>query len=405
MLQEVQLTDRSLADYAPIIGRAQIRRLREKAEPLRGKKVLHINATSFGGGVAEILHALVPLLRDLGIDARWQVILGNCEFFDVTKGFHNALHGGEFEMDKIKETIFCGLNKACAESLENDYDVVIVHDPQPAAIRHFYPTSNAKWIWRCHVDTTSANKEVWSFLRPYVEEYDAAVFTLPEFVPKDLTIPKVHIVHPAIDPLNLKNTRLPAGQARQIAQSFTLDSKRPVLLQVSRFDMWKDPFGVIDVYRLVKEEFPQLQLALVGSMATDDPEGWEYFCRVVNYAEGDENIHTLVNMGDIEVNALQRAASVIIQKSTREAFGLVVSEALWKRKPVVAGKVGGIPLQIQDAENGFLAETVEDYAAAISLLLKDGDLQKQMGNKAHEWVKQRFLITRLLENDLDIMSE
>jgi trehalose synthase len=238
-----------------------------------------------------------------------------------------------------------------------------------------------------------------------VEEYDTAIFTLKEFIPSDLTISKVHVVHPAIDPLNLKNIRLSMGQSRQITENFTVDPRRPILLQVSRFDMWKDPFGVIDVYRLVKQEFPELQLALVGSMASDDPEGWEYFCRVVNYAEGDDHINTLVNLGEIEVNALQRTASVIIQKSIREAFGLVVSEALWKRKPVVAGRVGGIPLQIQDGENGFLAKKTEEYAAAISLLLNDSDLRKQMGNKAHEWVKQRFLITRLLENYLDIMSE
>ncbi len=405
MLQEVQLADRSLNEYAPIIGRAQVRRLRDKAAQLLGKKVLHINATSFGGGIAEILHTLVPLMKDAGIDASWMVILGDCEFFDVTKGFHNALHGGEFAMDKVKETIFCGLNKSCAESLENDYDVVMVHDPQPVAIRHFYPTSKAKWIWRCHVDTTSADPDIWSFLRSYVEEYDAAIFTLKKFVPSDLAVPKIHVVHPAIDPLNLKNIRLPLAQSRQIAERFTLHPRHPVLLQVSRFDMWKDPFGVIDVYRLVKEEFPDLQLALVGSMATDDPEGWEYFCRVVNYAEGDEHINTLVNLGEIEVNALQRRASVIIQKSIREAFGLVVSEALWKRKPVVAGKVGGIPLQIQDGENGFLAEDMEEYAAKIILLLTDHELRKEMENKAHEWVKQRFLITRLLENYLDIMSE
>jgi len=404
MLQDVVLSNRSLAGYVPIIGEKQADLLEEAARPLMGKRVLHISATPFGGGVAEMLHPLVPLMRAVGIDANWKVILGESEFFDVTKSFHNALQGGRLHLTKPMETVYLSLNKVCAESLQEDFDIVIVHDPQPLAIRHFYPTSKAKWICRCHIDTTAANKTIWSFLKPYIEEYDAHIFTLKEFVPQDIALPKVHLFQPAIDPLNLKNISLPPAQCKQIAISYGVDPKRPIIAQVSRFDIWKDPFGVIDVYRLVKEEFSQVQLVLIGSMASDDPEGWEYFCRVVNYAEGDENVHILANLGDIEVNAFQRIANVVIQKSVREAFGLVVSEALWKKRPVVAGRVGGIPLQVKDNKNGFLASKTEEYANKICKLLRNDTLAKKFGENGHKWVKDKFLITRLLSDYLTIIK-
>lgn len=405
MLQDVTLTDKNPRDYTEIIGDKEATTLEKMARPLKGKKLLHISATSFGGGVSEYLHSLVPLQNSVGINANWKVLLGESDFFLVTKCFHNALQGEKLKLNKQMKKTYLALNKSCSENLVDDYDFIVVHDPQPAAIKRFYPSSKAKWIWRCHIDTSNPNPDVWAFLRPYIEEYDAAIFTLKEFVPKDLSIPEIHLIQPAIDPLNLKNIRLPDGQCRQIIKTFGFDPNQPILLQVSRFDIWKDPFGVIDVYRQVKEQFTNLHLALVGSMATDDPEGWEYFSRVVNYAEGDENISTLVNLGDIEVNAFQRAANVVIQKSIREAFGLVVSEALWKAKPVVAGKVGGIPLQIENNKSGFLVEKLEQYANRVITLLNEPDLAKKLGRNGHQHVKKNFLVTRVLKDYLKILNQ
>jgi trehalose synthase len=408
MLNPVPLKTKRLEDYREIIGVQQYTAITTLAEPLKGARVLHINATPFGGGVAEILHTMVPLMIDVGLQAEWKVMHGEDEFFNVTKAFHNALQGAEVPLTDDMREIYNRYNQRNAEALDGDYDFVIVHDPQPAAMPYFRDKRGGKkWVTRIHIDTSQPNPAVWQFLRPYLEVYDAAIFTMEQYVYGDLTFPELAIIPPSIDPLSPKNIPMPREQGEAILQSFGIDIKKPLITQVSRFDPWKDPLGVIAAYRMVKVEVPDLQLALVGSMAHDDPEGWLYYDRTIRRAGEDLDIFILHNfhgVGNVEVNAFQTYSDVVIQKSIREGFGLVVTEPLWKGRPVVGGNVGGIPLQIIDGETGYLVDNILECADRVYRLMNDLELRNAMGTRGREHVRENFLITRQLKDYLTLLN-
>ena len=383
----------------------EIRRL---AEPIAGRRVLHISATSFGGGVAEINYALVPLMKDAGLDVEWRIIGGGDEFFAVTKTIHNALQGNPEGLSKTQQEIFRRYNALNAEELDaDDYDFIIVHDPQPVGMIEHYPDSSARWIWRCHIDLSEPNPDVLGFLLPWLERYDGTIFHMPEYVPKVGGLPPAYIWPPAIDPLTPKNMALSPEDAAYIVDQFGIDVDRPLLTQVSRFDPWKDPLGVIDAYRIVKAEYPEVQLALVGSMAHDDPEGWDYYNRTVTYADGDPDVYILSNLnniGSVEVNAFQVHSAAVIQKSIREGFGLTVTEGLWKTRPLIASRVGGIVAQIQDGETGWLVNSPEECAQACLEILADPVAARQRALRGKEFVRRKFLMPRLLRDWLVLFN-
>jgi trehalose synthase len=408
VLQEVALGQRSLADYTHIAGRGLIEEIRERAKALEGKRVLHVSATAFGGGVSEILYTLIPLMTDIGLDAHWQVILGREEFFNVTKLMHNSLQGDEQSISDQQWEVFEAYNAMNAQGLDSDWDVIIVHDPQPAGLRANALEHGKRWIWRCHIDLSAPNPSTLGRLLPLISEYDATVWHMQQYVPKDMDGHEVEIVPPAIDPLSPKNMALSPEDAAFVCEQFGIDTDRPLVCQVSRFDPWKDPIGVIDAYRRIRESVPEAQLALVGSMATDDPEGWEFFHRTFRYADGDPDIkilNNLNNVGAIEVNAFQSQADVCMQKSIREGFGLTVTEALWKARPTIAGNVGGIPLQIEDGVSGYLVSSAEEAADRAIKVLKDPELAKRMGRAGKERARERFLTPRLLRDWLRIFQD
>jgi len=409
VLQEVALGQRSLADYTHIAGRGLIEEIRERAAPLEGKRVLHVSATAFGGGVSEILYTLVPLMSDVGLDVHWQVILGREEFFNVTKLMHNSLQGDQQSISDEQWEVFDAYNRTNAESLDGDWDVIIIHDPQPAGMRQYAADRGRKWVWRCHIDLSTPNKSTLGRLEPLIGDYDATVWHLDQYVPNGFNSRgQVNIVPPAIDPLSPKNMALSPDDAAFVCEQFGIDVERPLVCQVSRFDPWKDPIGVIDAYRIVTEEVPEAQLALVGSMATDDPEGWEFFHSTMRHADGDPDIkilNNLNNVGAIEVNAFQSQADVCMQKSIREGFGLTVTEALWKGRPMIAGDVGGIPLQIDDGVSGFLVGSPEEAAKRTIEVLRDPELAKRVGRAGKERARERFLTPRLLRDWLRIFGE
>ena len=409
MLESVALTPKALDDYRPIIGDERIDEIRELAAPLRDARVLHVNATAFGGGVAEILSTLTPLMDDLGLNADWQVISGSDGFYGATKAMHNSLQGMPVAWTPEMEDSWLETNRQNAERFDEAYDFVVIHDPQPAAIlaslrERRAESDHGKWIWRCHLDLTAAQEDTWKLVSRYVDDFDGAIFTSADYVKEGLTRPRVFIVPPAIDPLSPKNVDMADAERRAILERFNVDPDRPMIAQISRFDPWKDPLGVIDAYRHVKENISGLQLVLIGSMAHDDPEGWEWYERSVRRAGEDFDVHVLSNLhgvGTVEVNAFQRA-DVLIQKSIREGFGLVVSEGLWKKRPIVAGNVGGIPMQLTEGETGYLVDTIEECAERVEELLADPALAGRMGEAGREFVREHFLITRLLADYLKI---
>ena len=410
MLQPVGVGHKSLADYTHLVGRPLIEEIRTLSEEMQGLKVLHLSATAFGGGVSEILYTLVPLMRDVGLDAEWQVIIGREEFYNATKLMHNALQGHPQDLNDHEWEVYEEYNELNARQLSGDWDVIIVHDPQPLAVRQHAPEKSKNWIWRCHIDLSTPHPPTVERLVPLIAEYDlGSVYHLQQYVPASLDGQgQIHIIPPAIDPLSPKNMALSPEDAAFVCDQFGVDVDRPLMCQVSRFDPWKDPLGVIDAYRIVKEEMPEVQLALVGSMATDDPEGWEFFNSTLEYAGQDRDIKILNNLnqvGSIEVNAFQSQAEVVIQKSTREGFGLTVSEALWKARPFIGGDVGGIPLQVQDGETGFLVSSPEDCAARSLRILREPELGKQLGRAGKEHVRRHFLTPRLLRDWLGIFSD
>lgn len=410
MLPTVPVPDKHVADYAEAAGEEAVDRLVELAHPLRGLRVLQLNSTAFGGGVAELLTTHVALLNDLGIETTWAVLQGSDDYFAVTKAVHNALQGHPVEWTPQMAATYWDRIVANAAEIPGGHDVYLVHDPQPAAVIRVLEEEGRRagvWIWRCHIDLSAPHEPVWSFFEPIVNRYDATIFTLPGFVRPGIEGPRLAVIPPSIDPLSVKNRPISVETTREVLAAYGLDPERPIITQVSRFDPWKDPLGVIDAYRLVRNDFPGLQLIMAGSLASDDPEGLTYLDRTEEHRAGDPDVHLLTNLqgvGDLEINAFQQAASVIVQKSLREGFGLVVAEGMWKRKPVVGGNVGGIRLQIEDGVTGYLVDDVEGCARRVSELLADPALRERMGEAGRERVRERFLSLREIEDHLRLLT-
>jgi trehalose synthase len=407
VLQLVNVGHKALRDYATIATRGLMDEIRRLAEPLEGKRVVHLSATAFGGGVAEINYTLIPLMQDAGLEVEWRIIRGQEEFFNVTKKIHNGLQGGPEGLTAEDKEIFLRYQELNAAEFENDADFVIVHDPQPIGMIGCCPSTQAQWIWRCHIDLSAPNPDLLDFVVPSLRTYDAAIFHRRQYVPDVSGLPRAYIWPPAIDPLAPKNMALSAEDAAYIVDQFGIDVDRPLLTQVSRFDPWKDPLGVIDAYREVKQSAPEVQLALVGSMAHDDPEGWDFYHRTVAYADGDPDIYILSNLnnvGSVEVNAFQVHSAAVLQKSIREGFGLTVSEALWKARPTVAGRAGGIVDQIVDHETGWLVESASECATACLEILSDPLGARRLALNGKEVVRRNFLTPRLLRDWLVLFN-
>lgn len=388
-----------LSAYREIVGETIIEELYLLAEKLSGKVIQNINSTSVGGGVAEILSKIVPLLRQLGVDARWDVIKGDEKFFQITKKMHNALHAVKERFTESSLNHFLKVNNQNAKELEFYGDVIFIHDPQPIALIEHKKKISRKWAWRCHIDFSNPDKKIWLFLKQFIESYDCAVFSAPAFA-RSLSIRQV-LISPSIDPISDKNKELPGDAVESVFEKYGIDRSRPVVTQISRFDYLKDPIGVIKAYHLVKKNM-DCQLVLAGGGATDDPEGAEVLEKVRNEAEDDKDIFILLlpPASDLEINAMQRGSSIVLQKSLREGFGLTVAEALWKAKPVIASAVGGIPLQIKHEYSGILTHTIEGTAYWIKKLLNDPEYAKSLGLNGREHIKNHFLITRHLRDYL-----
>ncbi|MCK5082160.1 MAG: glycosyltransferase [Candidatus Omnitrophica bacterium] len=371
------------------------------SERLKGKTLLHVNSTRWGGGVAEMLHRLVPLFQDLGVDTQWDVIEGSPEFYQVTKAFHNALQGQAQVITSEMYDAYLKINKKNGRKMDLNADMVIIHDPQPAPLI-YKKKKQSKWLWRCHIDASRPQRNVWNFLKSYVSKYDGAILSLPGFARK-LNIPQ-YLVYPSIDPLSDKNKELTEDEVRGVLRKYNIPEDKPMILQVSRFDRFKDPVGVIESYKMVKK-YNDCCLVLAGGGAADDPEGAQVLIDVENAAEKDKDIFILDLPPDanIEINALQRAATVVIQKSLKEGFGLTVAEAMWKGKPVIGGDTGGIRLQIIDSHTGYLVSTPEGAALRIRFLLHRRKRLEEMGARARDYVRDNFLLTRHLREYLTVM--
>ena len=377
-------------DYAPIVGDSTIDELRFLASRLEGRSVQFVNSTAMGGGVAEILNRMLPILTELGVQARWDVITGGNQFFDVTKKFHNSLHGKGVEITPTDFEIFMETSRRNIETMEIRGDIVFIHDPQPIAL--IRKKGGNRWIWRCHVDVSAPDPKLWGFLHDFIVGYDAAIFSAPRFA-HPLPI-RQFLISPSIDPLSDKNRELPRETIDAVLAKYEIPADKPLVTQISRFDRLKDPLGVIEAYRLVKP-YTDCRLVLAGGTAVDDPEGMTVYREVCERAANDPDIRILLlPHNDIEVNALQRASTVLVQKSIREGFGLTVSEALWKGKPVVASHVGGIPLQVTHKYSGLLSRSIEGAAYAIKQMLNNPEFAVKMGANGREHVKNNFLITR-----------
>jgi trehalose synthase len=381
-----------LDDYTTVLGEPEVAELRTLAAPLQGRTVQMVNSTAIGGGVAEILTRLVPILQELGLAIRWDVITGGNDFFEITKAFHNALHGGSYNMPAQSFEIFLAYNERNLARLQMEGELTVIHDPQPVALVKARRDRYGHWIWRCHIDLSRPNPTVWQFLEPWVNRYDGAIFSSPEFS-RQLSIPQ-YLFYPCIDPLAEKNRALEPEVAREILERFSIDPARPILTQISRFDRLKDPVGVVRAYQIVKR-YLDCQLVLAGGGASDDPEGATVLAEVREAAAADTDIHILdlPPWSATEINALQRASTIVIQKSLREGFGLTVTEALWKKRPVVASAVGGIPTQVIHKHTGLLAHSVEGTAYQIRFLLSNPAIAARLGEQGHEHVREHFLIT------------
>ena len=387
----------NIEDYAPLIGDEAVERILHKAHRLRDLRVLHLSSTFYGGGVAEMLSSATLLARSLGIKADWRLIQGSPDFFNVTKKIHNALQGAEINLTDLKKEVYEEIVVQNALRMELDYDFVIIHDPQPLPmIMHHRRT--CPWIWRCHVDLSHPNPAVWEYLLPFINEYNAVILSLPEYA-QPIAPPQAFIM-PAINPFSLKNGELDEAAIHDRFEHYGIPVDKPIVAQVSRFDRWKDPEGVIQAFHLAAREI-DARLVLLGNVATDDPEGQEVFESLLKHKD---DVIILTAEDSALVNALQRHAAVVMQKSLREGFGLTVTEAMWKGAAVIGGRCGGITHQIEDGANGFLVSSVEEAAARIVQLLKDSALRERLGHEARETVRQRFLMSRLIEQHLDFLN-
>lgn len=387
-----------LVNYEKLVGAHTVDRISKKAEKLKDFDVAHINSTYYGGGVAEILSSLTLLMNSVGIKTEWRVIQGSPDFFSITKKVHNALQGEKLNLSRRKTDIYESV--IYENSLRNhlNHDLVIIHDPQPLGMINHYK-KHCPWVWRCHLDLSCPNKRLWNYMVPYIEKYDAVILTLKEYE-KKLKIPQVFFM-PAIDPFSIKNKKLSNKEIDERLEHYGIPTDLPLVVQISRFDRWKDPDGVIEAFKIARKEV-DCTLVLLGNVATDDPEGQQIYESVISSKE--DRIIILSRQDTALVNALQSRAEVVIQKSLREGFGLTVTEAMWKGTPVIGGNVGGIRYQIKDGENGFLVSSVQQTADRIVQLLKDKELRKQMGSKARQSVKNNFLMPRLLEQYLDLFN-
>jgi len=393
-----QLRIPSLEDYEPYTGTESVERIRRKAASLRDFHVVHINSTYYGGGVAELLGSLSLLMNQLGLRAGWRIIQGSPDFFSITKKMHNALQGGSINLSEMKKAIYEHVVHENALRNHLDQDMVIVHDPQPLPLITHYK-KRCPWVWTCHVDLSAPNPELWSYLTPFIERYDAVILSLKEYE-KKLRVPQVFFM-PAIDPFSLKNREMEEPEIDERLARYGIPVDRPLVVQVSRFDPWKDPAGVIEAFKTARKEV-DATLVLLGNLATDDPEGEEIYRDLLALRE--ERILILAKEDSGLVNALQRKAAVVLQKSIREGFGLTVAEAMWKGTPVIGGNVGGIRHQIVDGSTGFLVSSVKEAAERIVTLLKNEKLRREMGARAREVVRERFLMTRYLEQYLDLFN-
>jgi trehalose synthase len=382
----------TLDDYKRVLGDAEITELRILAERLRGRSVQMVNSTAVGGGVAEILNRMIPLMQELDVTTRWDVITGGEDFFAITKAFHNALHGDGFRMSDDSFKTFLAYNKQNQARLNFDCDFTLIHDPQPVALIDARHNHDGHWIWRCHIDLSQPNQRVWDFLAQYVNRYDGAIFSSPSFS-RRLPMPQ-YLFYPSIDPLSEKNREIEPGLIDQTLRRFQIDPLRPIITQISRFDRLKDPVGVVRAYQIVKR-YTDCQLVLAGGGASDDPEGEAVLAEVREVAGKDPDIHILdlPPWSAVEINALQRGSTIIVQKSLREGFGLTVTEGLWKKKPVVASAVGGIPSQVIHKHTGMLAHSIEGTAYQIRFLLSNPAIARRLGERGHEHVREHFLIT------------
>jgi trehalose synthase len=402
MIAELEQTSLTLDQYVAPLGAAEIDELRTLARPLEGSTVGMVNSTAVGGGVAEILMRLIPLMRELGLDARWHVLEGGPDFFEVTKAFHNSLQGGTYRNGDHGFDIYRDYNRRNMENIPLDARFIVIHDPQPAAfIEKKREGADQHWIWRCHIDLSRPDMNVWNFLEPWVNRYEGAIFSSPEYS-RQLQIPQ-YLFYPSIDPLSDKNRELEPHYVDSVLDRFGIDRSRPILTQISRFDRFKDPIGVLKAYRIVKR-YADCQLVLAGGGASDDPEGTEVLAEVREAAGSDPDVHILELPAfvPLEINALQQASTIVIQKSLREGFGLTVAEALWKKKPVVASAVGGIPLQVIHKHTGLLAHSVEGAAYQIRFLLSHPEIAQRLGEQGREHVRENFLITGNLKRYLTL---
>ena len=415
MLFNVKTKNRKIEEYKDIISEELFWRIKSLAQKLKGLKVIHINSTVQGGGVAEILKSLIPLMNGVGIDTQWYVIPPEKNFFNLTKQLHNALQGGNFVLNSHSRRLYQDYMKRLSRMMRNvKADLLIVHDPQPLGLIDYLKKADfSSMISRIHIDTSHPNREVWEFLKGFMLKYDKVIFSSSDFIHQDIPRTKIEIFLPAIDPLSEKNKLISSFQSKSIIKTFGIDTNKPLVVQVSRFDIWKDPMGAIKAYRIAKKKIPGLQLALIGLfLAQDDPEAMTVFEEVERSINNDDNIFLFSNPNKLNglevdrfINAFQSGADVVLQKSIREGFGLSVTEAMWKGKAVIGGKTGGIKLQIEDGKSGFLVSSPEQAAEKIVTLIKNPNLRKRLGMFAKETVRQNFLMPRLLENCLDLFEK
>jgi len=401
------VTIKSLDKYQDIVGDRIIQNIRDEASPLSEKKMVHINSTYQGGGVAEILNSLIILLNDVGIETDWRILHGNLDFFTITKKFHNALQGDRINLSEKKKEIYYINNVNNAIFSHINHDFVVVHDPQPLPIITCYK-KRQPWVWRCHIDISTPMKDVWDYLKMFILKYDAMIISMEKFKPRDIPdrVMPHFIIRPSIDPLKIKNREIPSSTISKYLTKYGIDQNKPAITQISRFDKWKDPEGMIKIFKIIKRKV-DCQLILAGSMATDDPEGQDIFENLEKLVEQEKDIRLIINAPDILINALQRASSVVVQKSIKEGFAITVSEALWKGTPVVTSNVGGISSQVIQGKNGYLLEP-KDYAGfaeKIIYLIKNPDIAEKMGAFGKEYVKNNFLITRHLLDYIQLMKK
>ncbi len=414
MFPKVPLQKKKIKNYQKLIKPSLYQQILTTSKQLQGLKVVHLNATSLGGGVAEILKTLVPLMKDVGLEAEWRTLPPDERFFKITKKIHNILQGEQTILTKEEKRVYLDTNKELSELLsQTQSDILIIHDPQPLPIISYLPENNSSnKILRFHIDLCNPQKNTWDFLLPFINQYDRMIFSLKDFCNREVPREKVKIFPPAIDPLLGKNKALSLESAKNLIENFEINTDKPLVTQVSRFDIWKDPLGVIKAYYLAKKEIPDLQLALVGIFqAQDDPEAIQVFEKIKKHAKGDRDIFLFSNLkklnieNDLLVNAFQVASDVILQKSIKEGFGLTVTEAMWKQKPVIGGNAGGIKLQIENGKNGFLVNSPEQAGKRIIELIKNPNFAKKLGKQAKKTVANKFLTPRLLQDYLELFSE